>query len=243
MKAEVYRSMYELEKSHWWFLGLHELVLATIRKNPKEKLRLLDAGCGTGGMLERLLDLGEAGGFDFRQTAIDFCRKRGLNDISKLDLNKWNPPEAEYDYIVSLDVVSDKGVKNEKNVLRKFATALKPDGRIILNLPAFPILRRSHDEAAAIRRRYKKKNLLDTLSDSGLEAERLHYRLCHLFPIAFASKFLRRHTASTKNSDIFPLPRLLNSLLLFANRIENQLIMASFPFPCGMSLFSVLRKT
>ena len=85
--------MYELESTHWWFRSLHELVLGYLDKSRKKNINILDAGCGTGRLMFQMKSLGEITGFDFRDTALSYCRKRGLKNAILVDLNKWNVTE------------------------------------------------------------------------------------------------------------------------------------------------------
>jgi SAM-dependent methyltransferase len=239
--------MYDVEETHWWFVGLRELVLSSIGESESGDLQILDAGCGTGGLMERLRSLGTVTGFEFRETALNFCSKRGLANIIKTDLNSWEPKNDSYDVIICLDVLSDEGVRNDKAVLQKFEIALKPGGKLILNLPAFPILRRKHDIAATIRKRYKKKDFSEVARNTGLKTECIRYRLFHLFPIALVIKLLGLFTSSKEKggatqTDMSPPSPWLNACLLLANRIDNSLIRAGVPLPYGMSLFAILRK-
>ncbi len=55
MNADEYRRMADVEDRMWWYRGLHDVVLAALdRWGPRPLPSLLDAGCGTGGLLRRL---------------------------------------------------------------------------------------------------------------------------------------------------------------------------------------------
>ena len=55
MNKDEYTSMYELETDYWWYKALHELVEFHVKKIAGAgELRILDAGCGTGKMVEIL---------------------------------------------------------------------------------------------------------------------------------------------------------------------------------------------
>ena len=52
MKKNAYEEMYVVEDKHWWYVVLHELVLLFSKYNfSHQSLDILDAGCGTGGLL------------------------------------------------------------------------------------------------------------------------------------------------------------------------------------------------
>lgn len=53
MDPAEYARMRAAEDTHWWYAGLHEILLRHLPALPPEA-RVLDAGCGTGGVLARL---------------------------------------------------------------------------------------------------------------------------------------------------------------------------------------------
>lgn len=262
MIKEEYDKMYEFENHYWWYRGLHELVryyVAAVfrageeRKVRSEKnegndepLRIFDAGCGTGRMLELLDEYGAVEGVDYSPEAIALCRERGLQRVETGDLNLWESLSNVYDVIISNDVICTSGVADDLAVLRKFHTALKPGGYLVLNLPAFAVLRRMHDIAVSGIRRYRKRKTVRTLQEMGFRMVRANYRLPALFVFILFQKyilgFFSRDENKTVTSDLKPLPSWLNRLLFFMNRLENRLFTCGVPFLFGSSLFIVCKK-
>jgi SAM-dependent methyltransferase len=241
-----YEIMYNFENTYWWYQGLHELVERYIRWHAKKKcasLALLDAGCGTGIMMEIAAQYGTMEGFDYSDEAMRFCRKRGLQNAYCQDLNSWRPPREKYDVIICLDVLSHESVADEERVYNNFLSALKPNGILILNLPAFELLRKNHDRAVHTKRRYTKWSTKNKIINCGFRIEHASYRLPFLFGIMLAKKtFERVFFNETVRSDLAPLPKWVNGLLLFFNRLENSIIFSGVSLPLGGSLFMVCRK-
>jgi SAM-dependent methyltransferase len=237
--------MYELESAHWWFRSLHELVLGYLDKNHKKNFSILDAGCGTGRLMIQMKSLGDITGFDFRNTALSYCRKRGLKNAKLVDLNMWNATENQFDYVISLDVVSDQGIKDDKLILKKFHKTLKPGGKLLLHVPAFPILKRSHDKAATIRKRYLRKEIEVISREVGFTPIQIQYRLSFALPLFLISKLLESIITSRKGSksDMFALPSFANGLLLKLSRWENAVLKHGISLPWGTSIFSILQKS
>ncbi|MCX6583323.1 MAG: class I SAM-dependent methyltransferase [Candidatus Aminicenantes bacterium] len=259
MIKEEYDKMYEFEDHYWWYRGLHELVRYYVAKTGEERkkrkesndssdepLKIFDAGCGTGRMLELLSEYGAVEGVDYSPEAIALCRKRGLRRVETCDLNLWESPPDVYDVIISNDVICTSGVTDDLAVLRKFHTALKPGGRLVLNFPAFTVLSRIHDIAVSGIRRYRKKKTVRALEEMDFRIVRANYRLPALFVFILFQKYILglfpRDESKNVTSDLKPLPSWLNRLLFFMNRLENRLFTCGVPFLFGSSLFIVCKK-
>ena len=59
MQESAYDDLFNAEDKHWWYLGLYDLVQLSCRRLFIERsLRILDLGCGTGGLLNILANNG-----------------------------------------------------------------------------------------------------------------------------------------------------------------------------------------
>jgi SAM-dependent methyltransferase len=244
MEKSEYSRMYALETSFWWYRVLHELVETTIQKNkPEGTIRILDAGCGTGRMMEICQKYGYVEGIDYSVDAVDYSRKRGLEHVELGDLNEVSLKSGTYDIVVSLDVLYHSAIKDDKAILDKFFGALKEDGLLIINLPAFEYLKRSHDVVVHTKKRYRKKAFERELKEAGFNHLHSSYRMPLLYFIILVTKlFHHKSKAAASESDLKEIPRLLNSLLLSMGRMENWLIRHGIGMPVGSSLFAVAQK-
>lgn len=242
-KSEYFR-MYTLESDFWWYKVLHNLVELTIRKNKKTgAISLFDAGCGTGRMMEILQKYGSVSGIDYSADAIRFAEKRGLKNIQLGDLNEYNFENDSYDVIVCLDVLYHTGILNDLAVVEKFYHALKKDGILIINLPAFGYLKRSHDAVVHAKKRYRKNPFVNDLKNIGFSIVNSAYRMPHLYFIILITKLFRKNGKTNESeSDLKALSGWLNNLLYNFGKFENKWLTRGFSFPVGSSLFIVAKK-
>jgi SAM-dependent methyltransferase len=244
MEAREYEILYQAEQKHFWYQALHKNIIATLNElfPQRAEIKILDAGCGTGLLLQKLQQRGSAFGFDISAEALEFCSQRELKNISCATVQQL-PFEAEvFDGIVSADVLYHRNVPEDRKALLEFYRVLKPGGSLILNLPAFEFLRSAHDIAIHTQRRYKKKQLEILLRSCGFKINHCYYRNCLLFPFMALSRLLRKPNAqSNAKSDVTLLPAFINNSLthiLFAD----DWLAKRIPWPAGLSVFCVGTK-
>ncbi len=245
MHLNEYQIMYEYEDHYWWYKALHELIEYYVIKERKVKNKILDifdAGCGTGKLLTILEKYGNTKGVDYSESAIMYCKKRGLKNTEIQDLCNCQFNESKYDIITHIDILCCVEIENEMRIIKSFYNALKPDGVLILNLPAFQCLRRRHDVAVGSHRRYRRNSFVPKLIDIGFGVEIKSYRLPVLFIPILIKKYIELLQKKKEiKSDFIPLPFFVNWFLLQFFRIENQII-KKINIPFGTSLFIVVRK-
>ena len=73
MEEWLYHKFFEIESHHWWFVARERIVseIARRRCRPTLGARVLDVGCGTGGLLEKFARQHDAVGIDSSRTAIE----------------------------------------------------------------------------------------------------------------------------------------------------------------------------
>lgn len=242
--------MFEAEEQHWWYAGLHALILTCIRRESQRlgrPLVIFDAGCGTGRLVQLMQQEGHrVEGCDAEEEALRFCRQRGLDSVGLADLNTLELAPAAYDVITSIDVLYHTAIRDDRAVMARLRRGLRPGGMLILNLVAHEFLRSTHDIAVHTRERYTRGMLCERLRESGFTIECSTYRVSFLFPFIAAYRILARlaHRSTTVPqdvvSDVSPPNRHLNALMMSIMRFENTLLKA-VTLPCGSSLFVVAR--
>lgn len=244
-----YRKMAEVENTHWWYKSLHDLVLKTIEENFKDKnVKILDAGCGTGGMIDYLISNGFSNieGFDLSEVAVSFCKNKGyrvvVGDIKETESVMSS---NKYDVIISNDTLyffSDLDV--QKRIISGFYNVLKKNGIIIMNLPAFRLLGGIHDIAVCGRCRFTKGDIRKIINKEQFVLQKALYWPFLLSPVIFIARTLQRiKRRMVKNikieSDIDLPPGWLNMFLYNLIKFENAVVKWK---PFASSLFLVIKK-
>jgi ubiquinone/menaquinone biosynthesis C-methylase UbiE len=241
LNTEEYDRMYRLEESYWWFLGRHDLIKRYLRStySSKANLRILDIGCGTGAMSAKLTDLGDVFSADFHPLALSYCRKRNLGRLCAADAMRLPFRGESFDVIVALDVIEH--LPDDSLAISEFQRVLKPGGRIVATVPAYPSLWSAHDTALMHYRRYLARPFATLFRNARLRVERLSYTMTALLPVVWLVRRLSRSTKGEPKASLLPVPAAVNRLLVGLLRAENWFVNRC-ALPCGVTVFCVARR-
>jgi predicted SAM-dependent methyltransferase len=113
-------------------------------------------------------------------------------------------------------------IKEDHTALKEWRNTLKPDGLLLITVPAFQHLWSSHDIFLGHYKRYNNKSLNDLANSAGLEAVRIHYIFSFIYPLVyFLRKCLPRDFNS--NGDLKKSNYIMNSILTFMGYLEYKL--------------------
>ena len=245
MEIPEYKNMYHNERSHYFYVATHQLVLSLIRHYlPKQQrnLKILDAGCGTGLLAKKMQQFGSVKGIDFSNEALRFARKRKIA-VKKALIEKIPFKSKNFDVVVSIDVLTHSSIKNDLVPLKEFSRVLKPNGILILRVAAHPWLKLIHDVHVHVNHRYEKGELAAKLIKAGFKIEKLSYIHSVLLPPIIVKHFWEKLLKPKKTLSAVAKTHLwLNWLLIQLLLIEVKFF-TKLNFPFGLGLVSVGRKT
>jgi ubiquinone/menaquinone biosynthesis C-methylase UbiE len=237
--------MRSVEDHYWWYQALRPHVVAAIEPAAPD-FSLLDAGCGTGGMLKVVRQNFPAAnltGVDQSAHALELtaARQTGAKLLSA-SVQELPFPESSFDFVLSLDVLSSIGL-DEALAVHEAHRVLRPGGSLILNVAALEFLKGAHDRAVDADRRYTRRQLQAVLEGAHFHVERLSYWNAAFTPPIALVRWLSRVRSSTDRprSDFRPLPSPLNSVLRRVAALELS-VSRHVSLPFGTSLFAVARK-
>lgn len=245
MEREEYATLYEHETSHWWFTGLRSLMLDCLRGMGIGRLNLvLDAGCGTGLLLQEMqAQLASRGvGFDRSRHAAEFWPRRGVSAVCRASVNAIPFRAGVFDAAVCIDVLECEGVEPEQ-AYRELCRVVRPGGTIALVVPAYRWLHSdAHHRAVHAVRRYTRSDLRSLLSHGPVTIR----RLTHVFPsflpaIAAYRLWGRLSPPSPPRSEIAAVPPWLNGACTRLLGMERRLL-RFMDMPFGSSILAVVQK-
>jgi SAM-dependent methyltransferase len=258
-RVEV-QAMLDQEDRHWWYRGRRRIVCEELAQLPSgPDVRVLDAGCGSGRLLDELRDYGHVTGLDLNPDSVEVARSRGHEDVVQGPVEQLPWDDETFDLVISLDMVEH--TPDDRVTLRELRRVTKPGGRFLMTVPALRALWSSHDVFNNHFRRYDRKMMRKLAAETGWTVERMTYFNSLLLPPAAAVRLLQRFrhrevlanghgdvTNDTQHgkhsSDVELTPPWMSPMLELPMKLEARwLDHGRRTLPAGLSLLAVLRRS
>ncbi|HEX2889163.1 class I SAM-dependent methyltransferase [Vineibacter terrae] len=243
MERHEYERMHALEERLWWYRGLHGLIADHVASMAGGSFRpLLDAGCGTGGLLAALARRGVGRsrlGLEYDAQAARLAAARGDAAIVVGSVTALPFGDDALGAMVSADVLPHRLVEPDV-ALKEAHRCLETGGILILNLPAYRWMASAHDRHVHNVRRFTRRQAAALAQAAGFRVRRATYWNCILFPLMVARRVLTRW--STGGSDVRPFPAPINWLFGAIVGVERRLIGWGVGLPFGGSILLVVQK-
>lgn len=242
MQKKEYYNIFSNEETHFYYTSVHKTIDALIKEYSKKKNpKILDAGCGTGGLLIKLQSIGKIYGIDNSEHAIKLAKKRGLKNIKKGSVLKIPFRPNTFDIVTCIDVLYHEQVTNDSEAIKEIFRVMKVGGVLILKLPAHNWLRGTHDKVVHTRHRYNLKEVKNLLMTGGFQIKKLSYSYLFLFPLVVLKRFLDQILKLGVSSEIGRLPSNLNLILEKIMNAERKIFLKQ-DLPTGLFIYAVAIK-
>lgn len=236
---ELEKGMYE---TYWWFVGRIAILNGILRRFGRRYRKALDVGCGSGQNMRLLSRYSECVvGLDRSPVALKLAAQEKL-PIMRADAQAIPLPDGSVDLLSALDVIEH--LEDDLAALREFRRVLKPDGLLLLAVPAYRFLWSEHDEALMHRRRYVASDLHARLNRCGFRLIKRSYAVFFaFFPIVayrlFRGLFPKDPVAP--RATYVGLPGPLNRLLIMLLQFEAWTL-GAINLPWGTSIVVLAQK-
>ena len=240
MEERIYDLMRQKEEGHWWFRGRRAVIDALLaRTGLTGPVRVLDAGCGTGGNFATYARFGEVEGVDPSPAAVDYCHRRGLSGVVQGDAERLPFEDGRFGLVTATDVLEH--VRDDRTALTEMRRVASSDGVLLITVPAYRWLWSPEDERLGHHRRYTYRRLRERLTNAGWNPWFPSYFNTILMPpVAIAKRLVRSPAAG---NDLDRTPDWLNGALAHPMHLEAALIRRGARLPAGVSLGVVCRRS
>jgi SAM-dependent methyltransferase len=246
MEDSEFRAMLDESERHWWYRGRRRIVCDALDELMPggavgSPARILDAGCGSGRMLDDLARYGETWGVEPNPLGVATARRAGHTRIVRAHVEELPFTQASFDLVTCLDVIEhtpDDGV-----ALAELHRVTCPGGHLLVTVPAYPALWSQHDVVNGHHRRYVRRTLVEAAAAAGWRPVRdTHFNTFFLAPAALVRLALRSQGERQRRSELALTPRTLDPLLELPLRAEAALLRRGVRLPAGLSLLAVFQR-
>jgi SAM-dependent methyltransferase len=244
MERPEYERMHAVEDRMWWYRGLRTLVAELLVRalgRTSASGPVLDAGCGTGGMLAKLgpkVAGRSTVGLEHDPTAAALAAAKTDRPVAVGSVTELPLGDAGLAAYVSLDVLCHADVEPE-TALREAHRCLAPGAVAVFNLPAYRWLLSAHDKRVHNARRFTRGGARALLAGHGFRVLRSTYWNTLLFPLMLLHRLIESDDAE---SDVRDFPRWQDALFSAALGLERAVIRGGVSLPFGGSLILVAAR-
>ena len=229
----------------WWFAACHANLLALYQGIASDGVgdnRVLDAGCGTGGLLTKIgarYPDRVAIGIDANGIACARATAKSGEPVCAGSVNQLPFADAAFAAIFSADVLCHRGV-DEYQALAQFRRCLGPGGVLVLNLPAYSWMLSRHDAAVYNARRYTRTGITALLRAAGFRPIYTSYWNTVLFPLMVLTRKLL--PSPEGGSDVRPYSPAVEAVCRALTAAERMLLRGGLRLPFGGSIVAIAAK-
>lgn len=161
--------------------------------------RVFEVGCGVGNLTQFFAGRELVVGCDIDKKHLEtiravFGKRKNMQfvyqDAQKINVKKYG--SKRFDTIVCLNVLEH--IKDDRKALKNFYDILAPEGKLVLQVPAYPSLYCSFDKNLLHFRRYSRKGLLKKTTEAGFKTVECSYmNVCGVIGWLVNGKILRKN--------------------------------------------------
>ena len=236
MEENEYTLMDAAEEGMWWYRALHARLVAALAGVHGA---VLDAGCGTGGLLAvlgRKRPELQRFGLEFAAAAARRAAEKSGAIIARGSVNAMPFDDASFDAVVSADVLCHAAVAPARSLVDHLRV-LKPGGRLVVNMPAYQWLASAHDRRVQNARRLTATGLFNLLETAGFQHISVGYWNTLLLPVMVVQRKVL--AVGGADSDVAPFPPWLDATLHAITALERHL---PFAMPAGGSILATAQR-
>ncbi len=249
MDRQFYVEYYTLEREHWWFRVRAEIIMDRIRElcGGRSDLKILNVGAATGRTSQMLEQFGQVTSIEYDQICYEFVKEKLGIDIHQGSITEIQFENDQYDLVCAFDVVEH--VEDDQKAVEELVRVCKPNGHVVVTVPAFMSLWSHHDVVNHHFKRYKAGEMRELFASTSSKKAYNSYFNFFLFTPIFLFRQLsnllpKSWTRDGAGSDATAgqSGKFAGSVLFGVFNFERSLMKMGFRWPFGVSYLYAAKK-
>lgn len=250
---EAQDHLFEREERHFWFRSRAEFIIGRLKHLGllSKDHEVAEIGCGNGYTSSKLMNYykhycateGSSEALRNMQARLNNLGiDTSLYTLKTIDLSKEDLGN-KYDIVFAFDVLEHIPPDQLDIVLAKIYQSLKPEGNLVITVPAFMWLWTSIDDSAGHYQRFTRTSFAALATKHGFKINYSSYLFMAVLPFYIAQRYLLKlkHGAKAAEGHLEINP-LINTILYTLCQLDALIISILGRLPVGSSLFSVISK-
>lgn len=239
MELDEYERMARAESRHWWYQATRALLAEVFVPHLAPGALVLDAGCGTGATGAWLAERHRVVGLDAERQAVElFARQHPGIPLLNADLSRLPLREGSVDAVLCVTVLCHRAIPDPETAVGELVRVLRPGGVVCLLEPGVRRLRRAHDRAVHVARRFSVEDMRLLVTGNGCDVVRASGAYSFLVPPAAVKGLIERgRSASDLDGQRGAVGRVLGAMASAERRW-----LAGHDLLAGLSVWAVGTK-
>ena len=195
-KSEGLDALHAVEGDHPWFRHRLKVIRGAFAAHVGKNEDILEVGAGTGHTARALREdgYGSLSLGDIHVNGLLYAKQRGFRALYQFDV-RYPPFRDHFDVVALFDVLEH--IKEDQRAVGNIREMLRPQGKVLLTVPAHSWLWSRIDEFSGHHRRYDRRGLRSLLTLAGFEVLECRYFFMALVPGLLARKLRARNVTRT----------------------------------------------
>lgn len=240
--AEGLDTLCQVEERHFWFRHRLKVIRQAFRDYVGPEKKILDVGARTGLTARALCDDGyrDISLGDIHTKGLQHAKRYGFDQLYRFDV-RCAPFVDHFDAVGLFDVIEH--IQDDALVVRNLHTMLRPDGLVLLTVPAHRWLWSRVDALSGHYRRYDRQSVATLLTGNGFDLVECRYFFIALVPALLVRSLLARHseTDRVESDSGLTICRTADTILGIASSVGD-LLLSPLRRTAGGSLLAVAKK-